>query len=280
MQTVGIQDPVINDILFKSGPRTILLLEGEDDLDTIEKWYKSEIDDIYVHDCGGKLKVKDIFDKLELATYKERVFAIRDRDLDYTEYKVNKCYRDTTNRFYILKRRNLENYLIDPQSILDVIEISFAAGKRPVNTIKQVADDLKDIVSTLKNITLCNLLIENENEGITGAKPTCYSPGHNCNSETKANLIINVSAKIGKSQAYVRRELNSLIAAQNSKFTTLNQSHKIVCGKRILFALKDKYKFTVDVNLLKRQLIARLKVNGIPNDFRKIIEQRIQGYAI
>lgn len=266
----------IQNIEFEVGPRKVLLLEGEDDLDAIETWYPNEKDEIYIYDCGGKDEVKILFDELNTKPIGRKTYAIRDRDLDFSEIEVEACYNDLTNRYFILRKRNLENYLLTPKSIFGAIKICFNRRNRTANNEAEVEAYLQSFFHKLKAITICNKIITDENNlnTIDEEKPMEFASGHPLNNVSEQEIIEKTAEKLGKTIEYISELFEKEEEKLNQFFNNFENACKIICGKRMVEVVKKNYVITSPKGQFERQLVSLL-INEIPSDFRYIIEERI-----
>jgi len=56
-RTISQLSPELTPILFEAGNRQLVFLEGKDDLEVFEEWFKEDLCNIYFHSTGGSFNV-------------------------------------------------------------------------------------------------------------------------------------------------------------------------------------------------------------------------------
>jgi hypothetical protein len=141
---------------FDAGTRIIVLVEGEDDRDTLREWFNPR-PELEFFDCGGIMQLKRLLAELLASSTLKRVFAISDRDF-HTEAEVAASYADGSHLF-ILPRYALENYLLEPQPLWQIFKI-----QDPGKFVDEqaVSQRLLELCRKLKSVMAVNWVIWEE----------------------------------------------------------------------------------------------------------------------
>ncbi len=134
----------VRDAIDEAGKKTIVFVEGYDDQVIFEILYEGNIAFIYT---GGCIKVKEY---VQHFSDKKRFFGIIDRDFRTDEEVKAEMDSPTFNhKLYIFfERYTLENYLIEPQVLLEFLKDESINDKgliplsKNFSRIKQIIDEI------------------------------------------------------------------------------------------------------------------------------------------
>lgn len=278
MQTISSLPPELTRLLFDAGTRIIVLVEGNDDRDVLRDWFKESLSQVEFFACGGISNLnKWLEELLERGTLK-RAYGITDRDFrDETE--VNDSYAEGSHRF-ILKRYALENYLLEPQPLWEVLTIRHPAIKAHLPDEQAMEIQLLEICRMLKSVTAANLAYFDENRiqyqssGQT-AKLEYFTIGHHHD----RHIVIKQAAKQLKcDEGDCEKRIAEREEIIERYLVSLNSAHQVIDGKRILHWVNNDH-FITGRDYLFRLLTDRIRLRGLPNDIAIIVQDRILGSA-
>lgn len=127
MRTIPSLSPELTRLLFDAGTRIIVLVEGDDDRYVLREWFKEVLSEIEFYDCGGINNLNKWLEELLIHGTLKRAYAITDGDFrDETE--VSDSYAEGSH-LVILRRYALENYLLEPKPLWEVLTLRHPAIK-------------------------------------------------------------------------------------------------------------------------------------------------------
>jgi hypothetical protein len=278
MRTISSLPPELTRLLFDAGTRIIVLVEGDDDRYVLREWFSESLSEIEFYDCGGISNLnKWLEGLLSLGTLK-RAYAITDRDFR-AEAEVDDSYVDGSHLF-ILRRYALENYLLEPRPLWEVLTLRHPAIKAHFPDEQAMETRLLEICRMLKSITAANLAYFDENRiqyqssGQT-ARLEYFSVGHHHD----RRIVIQQAAKQLQCD---ERECEKRIAEReeiiDQRLATLSLAHQVIDGKRILHWVNNDL-FVTGRDYLFRLLTDRAKLRGLHPDIIKIVLDRILSSA-
>lgn len=191
MQTISSLSPELTRLLFDAGARIIVLVEGDDDRYVLRERFKEFLSEIEFYDCGGISNLNKWLEELLSYGTLKRAYAITDRDFrDETE--VTNSYAEGSHRF-ILRRYALENYLLAPLPLWEVLTIRHPAIKAHLPDEQAMEIRLLEICRMLKSVTAANLAYfdENRNQIKAAVKP----PGSNISASVTITTVTSWLSK-------------------------------------------------------------------------------------
>ncbi len=192
-------------IIFKAGRRKVVLVEGEDDVITFDSWFENLKSKILFYECIGKTKVSDWLDDIIADGRYNNVYGLRDRDMDFPDdVQLTQCYdkRFKDTKLFVLKKRNLENYLIDSNLIFGFFK-AYDRKRFIMKNDTAVESELIKIGKELKYVTAANVVIHYHNRTLSKEtkKPTEFTYGNNLNNTTKKEIVRATAERLGLSMA-------------------------------------------------------------------------------
>lgn len=259
----------------------IVFVEGPTDKEILEMIYEDFGDVITFVRTKGVNQLMDVGQALtnainEIAQY-EHCYLIRDRDF-LSEDNIQKIQKDYAGKVHVWSRRDIENFLLDPDSILKVLKqlnINSFETKESVNSaLKTIADDLKvEVISDMISYQL--------NGEISGKK---FGLPHAGSAEKLQESLLT----IGKTQQQKFNEqfsadvLNRLFEEKSKKVNeTWETTWLQLCdGKRVLQEFINRNIVpkgqTLNLTTLRNLIISTMKANNaIPSEFDEIIRKNI-----
>lgn len=278
MRTISSLSPELTRLLFDAGTRIIILVEGDDDRYVLREWFKEFLSEIEFYDCGGISNLNKWLEELLSHGTLKRAYAITDRDFR-NETEVSDSYAEGSHRF-ILRRYALENYLLEPRPLWEVLTIRHPAIKAHLPDEQAMEIRLLEICRMLKSVTAANLAYFDENRtqyqssGQT-AKLEYFSVGHHHD----RHIVVKQAAKqlkCGEDDCEKRiAEREEIIERY---LASLNSAHQVIDGKRILHWVNNDH-FITGRDYLFRLLTDRIRLRGLPDDIVITVQDRILGSA-
>jgi hypothetical protein len=278
MRTISSLPPELTDLLFDAGTRIIVLVEGPSDRDVLREWFKEFLSEVEFYDCGGISNlIKLLEDLLKLGTLK-RAYGIHDRDFR-SDDDVNESYHEDSHLF-ILRWYAIENFLLAPKSLWEVLTLRHPQIKDDLPDEPAMETRLLEICRTLKCIVAANWLYYDENEvqyqntGQT-AKLEYFPIGY----PHDRHLVIKQATKQLKcDEDDCEKRIAEREEVIERYLTDLNSAHQVVDGKRILHWI-DHHHFKTGRDYLFRLLTKEVRLQSLPNDIIRIVQDRILGSA-
>jgi Protein of unknown function (DUF4435) len=278
MRTISSLSPELTRLLFDAGTRIIVLVEGDDDRYVLREWFKEFLSEIEFYDCGGISNLNKWLEELLIHGTLKRAYAITDRDFR-DEPEVNDSYAESSHCF-ILRRYALENYLLEPRPLWEVLTLRHPQIKADLPDEQAMEARLLEICRMLKSVTAANLAYFHENRiqyqssGQT-ARLEYLTIGHHHD----RHIVVKQAAKQLKCD---ENDCEKRIAEKEEIIerclTNLNLAHQVIDGKRILHWVNNDH-FITGRDYLFRLLTDRAKLHGLPTDVVKIVQDRILSSA-
>ncbi|HEX4949953.1 MAG TPA: DUF4435 domain-containing protein [Blastocatellia bacterium] len=271
MRTISSLPPELTQILFDAGSRIVVLVEGEDDREVLREWFAAERVEVEFYECGGiTTLIKWLNELLTLGTRK-RAYGITDRDFRSDE-EVEASYADTSHQF-ILRRYALENYLLEAQSLWQVLRVRHPEIINELPDEQAMAAQLLERCQKLKSITAANWVFFEASQYSPGIDPEYFSVGY----DTDRELIIRQAAnRLQCSEAETEKlilEKEQLIEAALAQLAT---AHRVIDGKRLLHWIqREQFKTSGGDDYLRRLLTREIQLHSLPEDIVHIVRERI-----
>jgi hypothetical protein len=278
MRTISSLPPEVTRLLFDAGTRIIVLVEGDDDRYVLREWFKEFLSEVEFYDCGGINNLNKWLEDLLSHGALKRAYAITDRDFR-ADAEVDGSYAEDS-RLFILRRYAIENYLLEPHPLWEVLTLRHPEIKTLLPDEQAMETRLLAICRMLKSVAAANFAYFDENRAqyqISGqtAKLEYFSIGHH----HERHIVIKQAArqlKCDEGDCEKRIAEREEIIEQN--LTDLLSAHQVIDGKRILHWVNNDH-FTTGRDYLFRLLTDRARLRGLPDDIVRIIQDRILGSA-
>ena len=259
-------------LLVDIGPSTLVLVEGDDDKYVFNEWYPEGDHNLFYHVApGGSPGVVELLNQVLTQTSLRRAFGIIDRDFR-SQAEVDQRLSDPDGHLFIWSRYELENYLLLPNAISNVLRVYYG-GKAIAPTEAETADKL---------LVLCQKLCP-----VMAANWVCLEAGKDHFGEAfplndRASLVHVTARKLDCAEGEAEQRIVDKEALLHPQMTFLEQAHSCIKGKHLLYQLHALYvseqrqvKDGLSIDYLMRQLTNAVKETGLHEDVRTIIEQRI-----
>jgi hypothetical protein len=156
MRTISSLPPGLTRLLFDAGTRIIVLVEGNDDRDVLRDWFMELLPTVEFFSCNGISNLNKWLEELLSQGTLKHAYAITDRHFrDETE--VNNSYAEGSHRF-ILRRYALENYLLEPRPLWEVLTLRHPLIKADLPDEQGMGTRLLEICRALKHIVAAKWL--------------------------------------------------------------------------------------------------------------------------
>ena len=256
-------------VLFELGGRTLVFVEGDDDECVFNAWFKERLPDVFFYPATGVSVVQKRLTQVKEKRPDVTAFGIRDRDF-LSDGEVQAALNDSATRLFILTRYSVENYLLEPQALLDAMD-DFLGVKNPVKNAAEVETKLLTLCRDLQALMAVNwLLIENGQAKI--------ETGDNRNA---LEQFVNVVAqRLDCVPENARTQLEEKMALLQPNLETLETAHTRINGKYIFhrfYTFVTQTRTGLRKDHLLRILTRHIKDAGIPADIRYLVEKRILG---
>src|SRR5215510_8511271 len=278
MRTISSLPPELTDLLFDAGTRIIVLVEGNEDQYVLRKWFKELLSEVEFYACGGIINLNKLLEELLNRGTLKRAYGIADRDFRNAA-EVHNSYLEDSHLF-ILRRYALENYLLEPKPLWDVLTLRHPPIEADLPDEQAMEIRLLEICLTLKCIVAANWLYYDENKtqhqssGQT-AKLKYFKVGH----DRDRHIVIEQAAKQLKCD---KEDCEKRIAERekivDQHLVNLDSAHQIIDGKRILHWIHRDL-FQTEYDYLFRLLTNEVRLHSLPSDVVKIVKHRILGSA-
>jgi hypothetical protein len=257
--------------LFEAGSRVIVLVEGEDDRDTLRAWFSEQLPQLEFYECGGSSPLKSLLAELLAASTLKQVYAITDRDFR-SEDEVSESYSEGSHLF-ILPRHELENYLLEPHAVWQVIHLRHPERFTDKHA---VAHRLLALCQRLTSITAVNWIFFEEDRAEYARSGETQRLGKL--SEGYETARASVLKEAAQRLNVPETEMNARLTAQEelveTRLTDLATAHTLIEGKRLLHWLQRE-DFKTGEGYLRRLLIRENKLAGVQADLRSLVLERI-----
>lgn len=271
MRTISSLPPELTRILFDAGSRIVILVEGEDDREVLREWFEEERVEVEFYDCGGIITlIKWLNELLTLGTQK-RAYGVTDRDFRSDE-EVEDSYVETSHQF-ILRRYALENYLLEPEPLRQVLRVRHPEIIRQLPDQQAMETQLLDRCRSLKSIMAANWVFFDASQNSRGSDPEYFSIGH----DTDRDIVIQQAAKrLQCTKAEAERLIQEKEHLLDPLLSQLATAHRVIDGKRLLHLIqREQFKTSGGDDYLRRLLTREIQIQGLPADVVHIIRDRI-----
>lgn len=141
--------------------RRIVYVEGDSDKNILEEFQPGISHYVHFIPSGGVKPTGQVIDLLNKAVKFENFRAIRDRGF-LTDAQIEKLERESNNHCVVWRRYEIENYLIDPVALFEVLQEYPALGCRDkFENATEIEEELKRIADGLQSQVVAKKL-ENE----------------------------------------------------------------------------------------------------------------------
>ncbi|SRR6266498_1295401 len=234
MRTISSLSPELTRLLFDAGTRIIVLVEGNDDRYVLREWFKEFLSEIEFYDCGGISNLNKWLEELLSHGTLKRAYGIADRDFR-SDDEVDKSYHDGSYLF-ILRRYAIENYLLEPKPLWEVLTVRDPDIKVSLPDEKGMEARLLEICRALKHIVAANWLHFDEN------KAQYQSSGQTAKLEYftigfphDRHIVIEQAAKqLNCNEDDFEKRLAEREEIVDQHLADLTSAHQVVDGKRLL----------------------------------------------
>jgi hypothetical protein len=278
MQTISSLPPELTRLLFDAGTRIIVLVEGNDDRYVLREWFKEFLSEVEFYDCGGISNLNKLLEELLDRGTLKRAYGITDRDFQ-SDAEVDGSYLEGSHLF-ILRRYALENYLLEPKPVWEVLTLRHPAIKDDLPDEQAMEIRLLEICRALKHIVAANWLYFNENKaqyqssGQT-AKLEYFKDGH----DRDRHIVIEQAAKqLNCDEDDCEKRIAEREEIIERYLTDLRLAHQVIDGKRILHWVNNDH-FITGRDYLFRLLAKEVRLQSLPDDIVIIVQDRILGSA-
>jgi hypothetical protein len=278
MQTISSLPPELTRLLFDAGARIIVLVEGDDDRYVLREWFKEFLSEVEFYDCGGISNLNKWLEELLDRGTLKRAYGITDRDFQ-SDAEVDGSYLEGSHLF-IMRRYALENYLLEPKPVWEVLTLRHPAIKVDLPDEQAMEIRLLEICRALKHIVAANWLYFNENKaqyqssGQT-AKLEYFKDGH----DRDRHIVIEQAAKQLKcDEDGCEKRIAEREEIIERYLTDLRLAHQVIDGKRILHWVNNDH-FITGRDYLFRLLAKEIRLHSLPDDIVIIVQDRILGSA-
>src|SRR5882672_5468560 len=162
MRIISSLPPELTDLLFKAGARAIVLVEGDKDCDVLRDWFKKSLSQMEFFACDGISNLNKWLEELLNRGTLKRAYGITDRDFR-SDAEVDDSYLQGSHLF-ILRRYALENYLLEPKPLWEVLTLRDPDIKISLPDEQDMETRLLEICRALKHIVAANWLYFDENK--------------------------------------------------------------------------------------------------------------------
>src|SRR5262245_25164440 len=121
MRTISSLPPELTWLLFDAGTRIIILVEGDNDRHVLREWFSESLSEVEFYACVGISNLNKLLGELLNRGAKKRAYGIADRDFR-SATEVDDSYLEGSHLF-ILRRYALENYLLEPKPLWEVLAL-------------------------------------------------------------------------------------------------------------------------------------------------------------
>jgi hypothetical protein len=254
------------------------LVEVIGDRYVLREWFKEFLSEVEFYDCGGISNLNKWLEELLDRGTLKRAYGITDRDFQ-SDAEVDGSYLEGSHLF-IMRRYALENYLLEPKPVWEVLTLRHPAIKVDLPDEQAMEIRLLEICRALKHIVAANWLYFNENKaqyqssGQT-AKLEYFKDGH----DRDRHIVIEQAAKQLKcDEDGCEKRIAEREEIIERYLTDLRLAHQVIDGKRILHWVNNDH-FITGRDYLFRLLAKEIRLHSLPDDIVIIVQDRILGSA-
>jgi Protein of unknown function (DUF4435) len=266
---------IVKDILLRVGSiNKIVLLEGEDDKYLFKKLFRDNLADVYFYYCDGKRKIPELFEYISSIARRKSIYAIIDRDFS-SEESVEASYSDGS-RYFILRRFEMENYLIESRLILVTatdIHHKKLSENCPDICEENISDFLLQKSNELRSLVIANAVFFDVRFEATIEPYTLQTN----EIPAKEQIAEKLMEKLGCSNYEAISKITQKTEAFQNHFDNVENAHKVVSGKEMMTWIHRQYRFVKDINFTFRMLINQcLLQKYVPPNLKIIMERVIE----
>jgi energy-coupling factor transporter ATP-binding protein EcfA2 len=258
----------------------VVFVEGPSDKEILERLYADYGDRLSFVETKGlstwsslSRVIPELIDKV---TAYESTYLIRDRDL-LTDAEVAETEARFEGKVFVWRRRGIENYLLDPTTILKVLN---RLNIKNLTSIDQVTGALRHLADEMKtNVLLDIIAFELDREISSPFRFPRISSGEDFEStvmsvlESKKQRIL---ARLEREKLDLETKKRDLDEIWSSRWLEL------VDGKELLQTFINRYigpeAGPLDLTHFRNLLVAEMKASGaIPEDVRRVMDVVVQG---
>jgi hypothetical protein len=258
----------------------VVFVEGPSDKEILERLYADYGDRLSFVETKGlstwsslSRVIPELIDKV---TAYESTYLIRDRDL-LTDAEVAETETRFKGKVFVWRRRGIENYLLDPTTILKVLN---RLNIKNLTSIDQVTGALRHLADEMKtNVLLDIIAFELNRETSSPLRFPRLSSGEDFEStvmsvlESKKQRIL---ARLEREKLDLETKKRDLDEIWSSRWLEL------VDGKELLQTFINRYigpeARPLDLTHFRNLLVAEMRASGaIPEDIRRVMDVVVQG---
>ncbi|MCW3058964.1 MAG: hypothetical protein JWQ02_785 [Capsulimonas sp.] len=267
-QTIKPLPPELTDFIFELGPRTLVLVEGDDDIMVFEKLYLERLGDIAFFATDGDHQLEFLIQELQTVRPDVLAYGIRDRDFR-SDAEVEAALANRDARLFVLRRYCIENYLLDPKIVWYVLNV-YLYQKMPWKDAAEAEAYLLQLCVRLQHLMAANCALREI--PAPGFKEAHDPLGRD---ETIAKIALILPCTVEEAEALIANKESQIVGM----LQTLEQAYTRINGKHILWQLR-MYAISLQKGLgydhLFRLLLDEVKrQDAIHTDLREIVEQKI-----
>jgi len=255
--------PELTEILFKLGPRKLVLLEGDDDVEVFREWYRHSLNQLEFHPSGGHGNVRAYLAQIK------RAYGIIDRDFR-TEAEVEQSLNDLPSRLFILRRYATENYLLEPEALWEELRLIDEKITPHITDLTQV---LLQLCHQFKSIMAAHWLFSDKHIAMGQATIEYFSIGFP--TDNRPLLLTQTAQKLGCSIEDAQAQIEQKEQLLDSYLNKLDTAYQVIDGKRLFGKIFPEFKIPTAKDHFRRLLARATREKGLHADIKYIIEQRI-----
>jgi len=281
-------DALVNATLAAAGAGIVVYVEGESDDFILSQMIGGLQGQVTFMARGNRNRVKRDLDSVVPNFPKNRLFAIVDRDFA-EDADVEPCYHPGfTDYLYVLRRSCIENYLLEPEWILDALDIWYSPKDRPpcVRNAEATTQCLLSWGNRLApqaagNWVITDLRNEFERQSVMVSAMGFFEeltdrPPADVLERLKQHYMRQASDLL--SEHDIKRRFNSRLEEVQESIRSIEGLHKHVSGKLLLKAL------CTELSPIKRKkpnwetlsrALAKLHQVQLPGDLSLIVEHML-----
>lgn len=259
-------------VLFRLGGRRLVLVEGTDDVLTLNEWFVERRQDVVFHPAGGNQEVNTLLRGLAALRPDVTAYGIEDRDLA-DDADVQAALDDPAARRFLLPRYAIENYLLEPVALWNVLRV-FLRDRLPFADPAEAEAHLLSLCVELGPIMAANYVLRRHSNALSLFHER-YEP------QPRAEIVTQTARRMSVAQAEADGRIAAREAVIDPLLATLDTAHTCVNGKHLLNLVCRRTR-AIQAGLPETYLFSQLvewRKNSPPihDDLRRIIERRILG---
>ncbi len=260
-------------ILFDLGPRKLVLVEGADDVEVFQIWYRDRRSQIEFYAAEGYSSVEVFLTEILNYSSTRQAYGFIDRDFR-SEAEVEAQLANPETRLFILRRYALENYLLDPRAVFEELSLLYPGQNLQITDVSDMTRDLLNLCSQLKPIMAANWVFWDENLVRDTNRINYFSIGFPTNN--RLLLIQEMAKKLEWVEAEAERGILEKETFLETALAHLDSAYCYIDGKRLLRLLGQTYHIP-HLGHFRRLLARTTQQFELPPDIQTIVEKRILG---